>query len=137
VLSLDTNVVVRLLVDDDAEQRASAVRVWREALASGGIFLPTVVLVEVAWVVRASYGFDRATIAQALRRLIDTEGVVVDRVGSVRRALDGFESGAADFSDYVLLESSRLGGALPVITFDQRFAREADVMLVPRFLAEP
>jgi len=130
MLSLDTNVILRLVVKDDDTQRLAAQHAWRDAVASGGIFLSKIVLVELAWVVRASYGFDRATIAQALRRLIDLDGVVVEHEPAVRRALDRFERGPADFSDYVILESSREASALPVLTFDQRFARETDVRMI-------
>jgi predicted nucleic-acid-binding protein len=42
-----------------------------------------------------------------------------------------FESGPADFSDYFIRASSRKANALPVLTFDERFARGADVELVP------
>lgn len=128
--SLDTNVILRLVVKDDLAQRRAAEHAWRSAVASGGVFLSTVVLVELAWVVRASYGFDRATIVQALRRLLDLEGVVVAHAPAVRRALDRFERGAADFSDYIILELSREASALPILTFDQRFAREAEVQIV-------
>jgi predicted nucleic-acid-binding protein len=128
--SADTNVVVRLLVKDDDAQARLAEETWEDLLASGGVFLSKVVLVEVAWVIRVSYGFDRATIAQALRRLVDVDGVVVEHEPALRRALDRFEGGSADFADYVLLESSREASALPVLTFDQRFAREADVRMV-------
>lgn len=131
--SVDTNVVVRLLVKDDAAQTQMAEETWEDLLTSGGVFLSKVVLVEVAWVVRVSYRFDRATIAQALRRLIDIDGVVVEHDPALRRALDRFEGGSADFSDYVILESSRDASALPVLTFDERFAREAEVqVVVPR-----
>ena len=41
-----------------------------------------------------------------------------------------FEHGPADFSDYLILELAQQTGALPVRTFDERFAREADVELV-------
>jgi predicted nucleic-acid-binding protein len=57
--------------------------------------------------------------------------VTVENEESVRRALDSFEAGAADFSDYIILESSRQVNALPVLTFDERFGREGDVVLVP------
>jgi predicted nucleic-acid-binding protein len=128
--SVDTNVVVRLLVRDDEVQARLAEATWNDLLTSGGVFLSKVVLVEVSWVVRVSYGFDRATTAQALRRLVDLDGVVVEHEPTVLRALDRFEHGAADLSDYIILESSREASALPVLTFDQRFAREADVQLV-------
>jgi predicted nucleic-acid-binding protein len=58
-------------------------------------------------------------------------GVTVERDTIVHRALDAFEAGTADFSDYFIHESSREAGALPVLTFDKNFARESGVELVP------
>ena len=66
------------------------------------------------------------------RRLVDSRGVTVEHETIVRRAIDSFAAGTADFSDHVILESSRQASALPVLTFDQRFARDdAHVELVP------
>jgi predicted nucleic-acid-binding protein len=59
----DTNVVVRLAVHDDEIQSRDAEIAWRRALATGGVFLPKVVLVETAWVLRAAYRFDNSTVA--------------------------------------------------------------------------
>lgn len=129
--SFDTNVVVRLLVNDDPDQCERAGKAFREAVTEGRVFLSTTVLVEVTWVLRVSYKLNRATVTGALRRLIDAERVTVENEESVRRALDSFEAGAADFSDYIILESSRQVNALPVLTFDERFGREGDVVLVP------
>jgi predicted nucleic-acid-binding protein len=128
--SVDTNVVVRILVRDDDAQTRLADQKWDELLASGGIFLSKVVLVESVWVARVSYRFERATIAEAIGRLIDLDGVAVEQEPTVRRALARFEHGSADFADYVILESSREVHALPVLTFDERFGREADVELI-------
>ena len=128
--SFDTNVVVRLLIKDDPEQCERAGVAWRQAIIEGGAFLSVTVLVEVTWVLRDACKLDRATIAAALRRLVDSEGVAIEHEALVRHAIDSFEGGAADFSDYVILESSRSAGACPVVTFDQRFAREPDVQLV-------
>jgi len=63
--AVDTNVVVRLVVEDDDEQTPAAAAAWRALLASGGVFLSKVVIVEVAWVLRVSYRFDRQAIATA------------------------------------------------------------------------
>ena len=129
--SFDTNVVVRLLVEDDPPQCERAERAFREALAGGGVFLSVVVLVEVVWVLRVACKQDRATIATALRKLVDTAGVVVEHDAIIRGAILEYETGPADFSDYVIRESSRERSALPVLTFDERFARGQDVELVP------
>ena len=61
--SVDTNVVVRLLVEDDAEQTRLAEEAWKDLLASGGVFLSKVVLVEVGWSLACRTG----SIARPLR----------------------------------------------------------------------
>jgi predicted nucleic-acid-binding protein len=129
--SFDTNVVVRLVVEDDPDQCERAERAFRRAIAEGGVFFSTTVLIEVAWVLRVACKQDRATIAGALRNLVDAAGVTVEHDAIVRRAIAEFETGPADFSDYFIRESSREASALPVLTFDERFARGADVELVP------
>lgn len=129
--TFDTNVVVRLVVEDDAAQCRQAEAAWRAALERGGAFLTKVVLVETAWVLRTSYGFDAATIGGTLRRLMDVEGVGVEDESEIRNALTRYEKGTADLSDYLILESAREGDALPVHTFDRNFSREEEVELVP------
>jgi predicted nucleic-acid-binding protein len=131
VETFDTNVLVRLLVSDDANQCQRAERAWRTAVTTTGAYVPLVVLVELVWVLRGAYKFDRATIVGALRRLIGSEGVIVENDATVLDALRQFEQGNADFSDYVILETARRAGALPVRTFDERLARATGAELVP------
>lgn len=50
---------------------------------------------------------------------------------AISRALEAFEEGNADFADYVILESSRDAGALPLQTFDERLARTPGAEPVP------
>ena len=129
--SFDTNVAVRLVVEDDLAQCERAEHAFRRGIAEGGVFFTATVLIEVAWVLRVACKQDRATIAGALRNLVDAAGVTVEHDAIVRRAIAEFETGPADFSDYFIRESSREASALPVLTFDERFARGADVELVP------
>lgn len=128
--AFDTNVVVRIVVEDDEAQGRLAEAAWRDALAKGGIFLPKVVVVETAWVLRSSYRFDSAAVASTLRRLLNVEGVNAEDESEVREALARFEQGNADLSDYLILESAREADALPVRTFDRRFSREDGVEIV-------
>ena len=129
--SFDTNVAVRLVIEDDPEQCERAGIAFRRAVSEGGVFFSATVLVEVAWVLRVACKQDRAAIAAALRRLVSSAGVTVEHDPIVRRAIIAFEAGPADFSDYFIRESSREANALPVLTFDARFARGAGVELVP------
>jgi predicted nucleic-acid-binding protein len=130
VETFDTNVLVRLLVVDDPDQCNRAERAWRDAADHSGIYLPLVVLVELVWVLRIAYKFQRPTVVDSLRRLLGSQGVTVERESIVLAALRQYESGTADFSDYVILESARRGDALPVRTFDERFARSNLVELL-------
>ena len=129
--SFDTNVAVRLIVVDDVEQCERAAQAFRRAVTDGGAFFSATVLIEVAWVLRVAYKQDRAAITAALRRFVGTVGVTVEHDAIVRRAIDAFEAGRADFSDYFIRESSREADALPVLTFDKHFAQGEDVELVP------
>jgi predicted nucleic-acid-binding protein len=131
MVTFDTNVVLRIVVRDDPLQCARAEGVWRPALAGEGVFLTTTVLVEIAWVLRTAFKFDRATIASKLQHLIDSRGVTVENDPVVRYAVERYKRGPADFSDWLILASARSANALPVLTFDRRFACDEGVDLVP------
>ena len=126
--TLDTNVVVRVLVGDDPVQTPLAEEAFLGAIQAGGAFIPDVVLAEVAWVLRG-YGLDRATRHNLLQRLIRTRGVVVVDVDAVIDALSRFQQGG-DFADQLVLARATSHGAMPVLTFDQGFAKNEGVKLV-------
>jgi len=120
VRTLDTNVVVRLLIGDDPQQTPIAEQAFLTAIASGGVYLPDVVLAEVAWVLRG-YDLERATRYQLLERLVRTRGVVVDDIDAVIDALEQFRLGG-DLADQLILARATNTGALPVLSFDRRFS---------------
>ena len=126
--TLDTNVVVRLLIGDDPQQTPIAERAFLEAIASGGVYLPDVVLAEVAWVL---WGYDlgRSERYALLERLVRTRGVVVDDIDAVIEALDQFRQGG-DLADQLILARAASAAALPVLSFDKRFAEQQGVDLL-------
>jgi predicted nucleic-acid-binding protein len=128
VRTLDTNVVVRLLIGDDPQQTPIAEQAFLDAIASGGVYLPDVVLAEVAWVLRG-YDLERATRYQLLERLVRTRGVVVDDIDAVIDALEQFRLGG-DLADQLILARAASTGALPVLSFDRRFAAAEGVELL-------
>jgi predicted nucleic-acid-binding protein len=118
-------------VRDDEEQYGRAELVFRRAAAGAGAWLSSVVLAEVAWVLRVAYKFDRATTAATLHRLIAVvDGVHVEDEATTRLALAAFEVGSADFADYFILESARRGDALPLHTFDEHLGKSQGTRLV-------
>ena len=130
MVAYDTNVVVRLLLRDDAVQAKKAEQAFLRHARGDGVFLPLVVLVETAWVLAYTYELDRTAIHQHLLSLSRTRGVVVDEADLVQEALDAYAKGAADFADYVILATTRQAGCRALLTFDRRLGRERGVSAV-------
>jgi len=128
--TFDTNVIVRVLVEDDPVQSTLALQHWQHALEAGGVFVPTVVLIEVIWVLSRAYHFERPVIAEIVSVMLRTQGVSVEDAHQAHAALLAYMLGRADFSDYLLLESARAVAALPVHTFDRRISAHTDVALI-------
>jgi predicted nucleic-acid-binding protein len=118
VRAIDTNIVVRLLTADDAEQAKAA----RLVVAAGGIFLGVTVLLEAEWVLRAGYGFAPAKIAAAFRGLAGLPGMTVEDPLPLASALDWLEAGM-DFAD--ALHLARASQCSAFVTFDQKLAKRA------------
>ena len=127
MVAFDTNVVVRLLVRDDAAQAKKAEQTFLRHARGDGVFLPPVVVVETAWVLAYTYELSRKAIHEHLLSLIRTRGVVVDEADLVQEALDAYAKGAADFADYVILATTRRAGCRTLLTFDRRLAKERGV----------
>ncbi len=124
MLALDTNLIVRLVVNDDVKQ-AAQVRKWLEkhATALKPAYVDHLVLAELSWVLHQGYGYARQDIHQVITRLMDTEGIEVERPELVQASLDAYALGAADFSDYLLASRAQAAGYAPVLTFDKKAAK--------------
>jgi predicted nucleic-acid-binding protein len=119
MLAVDTNLVVRLLANDDAAQARRAAALF----ASGQIFISKTVLIESEWVLRFSYELPSNVILQALRNIIGLPNVMVEQQREIADALDGFERGL-DFADALHLASSRRAGKFA--TFDKKLIKRAE-----------
>jgi predicted nucleic-acid-binding protein len=117
-LAVDTNVVVRYLVKDDAAQSARA----RDIVHSAPIFVSPTVVLECDWVLRGLYGFSRRQALGALEAFCGTPNVNVGEATTVKRALRLAELGL-DFADALHLAQAEDCKAFA--TFDRRLARRA------------
>jgi predicted nucleic-acid-binding protein len=94
VRALDTNVVVRILDNDDQRQA----NVARKLVVEHEVLVPITVIIETEWVLRSGYGPSPAQIATSLRRLGGLPRVTVAEAVGVAQAIDWLEQGM-DFAD--------------------------------------
>jgi predicted nucleic-acid-binding protein len=126
VIAVDTNVLVRLLVKDDAAQTRKVVELFKQLDAAGETaFVSDVTVCELVWVLSAAYGFDRKQIAGALRQILAARQLTFQATDRLSHALDAFEAGRGDLADYVILEHAKAAGCDAVVTFDKALLKEA------------
>lgn len=114
-ITADTNVLVRAVVRDDEQQACAAEKVLREA-AVIAVALPS--LCEFVWVLRRVYGLDPADIAAAIRALLDTANLVVNRPAA-EAGLAMLEAGG-DFADGVIAHEGNWLGGETFVSFDRK-----------------
>lgn len=126
MIALDTNVLVRFLVEDDKAQSAKVVRFVARAIAADeALFLSDVVICETVWVLVAAYRVPRAEIGATLRRLLMAAHLRFEDPDRLSRALEAFVAGKGDFADYVIREEARAAGCDRIATFDRVLLKES------------
>lgn len=125
MIALDTNVLVRFLVEDDEKQTRVASQLIRDAIErEEQLYISDIVMWETAWVLSSSYRFSRAEIVEALAGLLRARAVVFTSTDRLARALEAFATGRGDFADYLIREHAVAAGADTVATFDRSLLTE-------------
>ena len=119
MIGLDTNVLVRYIMQDDARQSPLATRLVESMSAQAPGFVPLVAVVELGWVLSSAYGLDRTQLVQAFEGLLRTKEIVVERAETVWKALRVFAIGNADFADCLIERSAAAAGCERTMTFDR------------------
>ena len=114
-ITADTNLLVRVLVQDDPEQARAAMDLLRRAEL---VAVPLPVLCELVWVLRRVYGFAAADCVAAIEALLAARVVVTDRP-AVKCGLRLLAAGG-DFADAVIAFSGRRLGGERFVSFDRR-----------------
>lgn len=118
MIALDTNVVVRLIVNDDAYQVMAA----RELVLANAVMLTTLVILETEWVLRGAYGYSPGEVNRGLRAFLGVPQVTLAEPTVVRSALDHHEQGL-EFADALHVASAAEAGRFA--TFDKRLFKAA------------
>jgi predicted nucleic-acid-binding protein len=130
MIGLDTNVLVRYIMQDDVKQSLLATRLVESRSAASRGFVSLVSVVELFWVMSSAYELDRDQLIGALEGLLRTKELVVERAEIVWRALRMFKAANVDFADCLIERSAAAAGCDKTMTFDRGAARSAGMMLV-------
>ena len=124
MIGLDTNVLVRYIVQDDAAQSKAATRlIESRCQPEEPGFVSMLVLTELSWVLDRAYGYGRNQVARVIEALLQTTELRVERPDIVRAALHEFDSGVADFADGLIAADNIASGCQTTFTFDKRASK--------------
>jgi predicted nucleic-acid-binding protein len=130
MIGLDTNVLVRYIMQDDARQAPKANKLIESLTIDAPGFVTLVSVTELVWVLISCYGLERAQIVDALEGLIRTKEMVVERSETVWQAVRTYRNGSADFADCLIERSASFAGCERTMTFDQGAAKSCGMTLV-------
>jgi predicted nucleic-acid-binding protein len=129
--ALDTNILVRLMVEDDAVQADMAAKLLaRHARRSEHLFVPVTVVLELEWVLRSAYQFNKRDVIEALSALLTTFELAFESEAALEQALAGYQDGNADFADYLHLALAQQEQALPFWTLDAKASKGVGAKLL-------
>lgn len=130
MIGLDTNVLVRYVMQDDPKQSKKASTLIESLTPEAPGFVPLVALVELVWVLTSCYGLTREQVAQALDALLHAKEIVLERAEQVMQALRQFRTSAADFADCLIERTATAAGCEKTMTFDAGAAKSAGMVLI-------
>lgn len=131
MVGIDTNVLVRFIVQDDPDQSARAGQSLTTALSpdSPG-YVNAIVLCKLVWVLKRAYKYPKPLILAVIEQLLNTRELALEHPDAARSALQSWQKGEADFSDYYLAAINRLAGCSTTITLDLHAGDHPDFTLI-------
>ncbi len=128
MITIDTNVLVRIMIDDPNE--TAQITAARKYIAQvGKVFIPQIVQVETVWVLCSGYKLSKKEVIALLEHLARNSAYLLEHEQRFSDALEMYRNGKADFSDYLILAAAMKKNT-EVATFDKKFSRSSNVYLI-------
>jgi predicted nucleic-acid-binding protein len=126
MIGLDTNIIIRYLVEDSPAESKKAVEfIEKECTAESPGFLNRIVLCEMVWVLESDYEYTKDEILAVLDALFRIRQLRIDDLSAAWAALEEFRKGDADFSAYLMAATNLDRGCSSTVTFDRKAAKVA------------
>ncbi|MBF0441228.1 MAG: type II toxin-antitoxin system VapC family toxin [Oligoflexales bacterium] len=124
MISIDTNILVRFLTQDDKEQCRKIDRFLEKCRKNNEIiYVADLVVIETIWVLESAYGFGKAEVMAAIGRVLLASFLEFEDLSLLLRVQSFYQNGSADFSDYYIQCKAQKAGCMHLFTFDKVFAK--------------
>ena len=131
MIALDTNVLVRFLVRDDAKQAQAVYARFKQAESSREVlWIPLAVVLETIWVLESAYDRTRTEILDSLEDLTNMPILEFEKDQVVQDLLTQGKNSGLDLSDLLIALAAKQCGCDTVITFDKKAAKHAYFQLL-------
>ena len=127
---LDTNVLVRYIMQDDPAQASRASKLVESLSAENPGFVALVSVVELVWVLGSCYELRRAQLSAAIEGLLRAKELELERAETVWKAVRLYRGSAADFADCLIERSAAAAGCARTMTFDRSAAKSCGMSLI-------
>lgn len=121
---VDTDVLVRYIVQDDPEQSKLATRFMEhECTADSPAVINGLVICELVWVLESAYQYSRHEIANVVEQVLRTREFHILEPELLWQALFGYQHRGADFADHYIDSINNHAGCEYTVTFDKTAAK--------------
>ncbi len=121
MIGVDTNVLVRFLVEDDPLQHGLARNFFSKRSAEDPAFVSAIVIAETVWVLRRNLKLSASTVSNLIQNLLAADRLVVEFTEELDALLSG-DLPETDIADYLIAWSATRGGCQKTVTFDKTAA---------------
>ncbi len=122
--ALDTNVIIRFLVNDDRKQGAAVQGLFMKAESEGqAFFISSVVLLEILYVLDSVYEYPKADILNALESMIAMPVLVFENTSTLQELISTVKKTSVEMEDLYIGLLSKTAGCEATLTFDKKAAR--------------
>ncbi len=121
---LDTNIIVRYIMQDDPVQSAKAIRIIERSFTEQNpAFISLASILETAWVLESSYRLSHQQVAQAIERMLQIESLNIQNEHEVSAAARALKTGQGSFADALIGALGIWAGCDFTLTFDKKASR--------------
>lgn len=122
---IDTNVLVRYIVQDDPEQSKQATQFIQSTTSSEEslIFITGIVLCELVWVLETAYEYPKENIIQVLEKILKTRQFCIYQTEILWSCLHDYQHLNIDFADSYIAHLNAANECEYTVTFDKKAAR--------------